>query len=107
MADPHGNAFYIFDKIAYDAYYYLKNNVGWTNSYGLYVKWLNGYSVDGTHYHPGGSIDLVSGDGWDEDVFLHEYSHFVMYKIYGNTFPDAPNCNPACMGSALQFRVCV
>ncbi len=43
-------------------------------------------------YQPGGSIDLLAGDRWDSDVFLHEYGHFVMYKIYGDDMPPSPNC---------------
>ena len=50
------------------------------------------YSV-GTYYRPGGSIDLLAGDRWDSDVLLHEYGHFVMYKIYGDDMPPSPNCS--------------
>jgi hypothetical protein len=86
-------AWYIYDKIATDAYDYLLNNVGWDNSYNVQVRWSPTNTSDGTHYHPGGSIDLLSGDRWDEDVLLHEYGHFVMYKVYGS-MPSSPNCNP-------------
>jgi len=87
-------AYFIYDKIANDAYDYLLNQVGWDNSYNLQVRWSATNNTDGTHYHPGGSIDLLVFDRWDTDVFFHEYGHFVMYKIYGNVLPDAPNCIP-------------
>jgi len=91
-------AYYIYDKIANDAYDYLANNVGWVNSYNLQVRWTPTSST-GTYYIPGGTIDLVAGDRWDIDVFFHEYGHFVMYKIYGNTIPPTTNCNPHNWGS--------
>ena len=79
-------AYFIYDKIANDAFDYLANTVGWTNTYNLQVRW-SPTSNTGTYYSIGGSIDLLAGDRWDSDVWLHEYGHFVMYKIYGNTFP--------------------
>jgi hypothetical protein len=92
-SESHGNAFYIYDKIANDAFDFLQSNVGWINNYNLQVRWTNSNTSDGTHYHHGGSVDLLAGDGWDEDVFLHEYSHFVMDKTY-SSMPSTPNCNP-------------
>jgi hypothetical protein len=85
-------AWYIYDLIANDAFDYLAVNVGWENLYELQVRWSPANTSDGTHYHPGGSIDLLAGDRWDSDVVLHEYGHFVMYKIYGDDMPPAPNC---------------
>ncbi len=85
-------AWYIYDLIANDAFDYLAVNVGWENLYKLQVRWSPTNTSDGTHYHPGGSIDLLAGDRWDSDVFLHEYGHFVMYKIYGDNMPPSPNC---------------
>ncbi len=85
-------AWYIYDIIANDAFDYLDVNVGWKNTYNLQVRWSPTNTSDGTHYHPGGSIDLLAGDRWDPDVFLHEYGHFVMYKIYGDSMPSSPNC---------------
>ncbi|MGD9361728.1 MAG: hypothetical protein PVH85_22855, partial [Desulfobacterales bacterium] len=85
-------AWYIYDLIANDAFDYLADNVGWKNLYNLKVRWSPTNTSDGTHYHPGGSIDLLAGDRWDSDVFLHEYGHFVMYKIYGDDMPPSPNC---------------
>jgi hypothetical protein len=85
-------AWFIYDKIANDAWYYLSGQVGWDNNYNLQVRWTP-TSTDGTHYHFGGSIDLLAGDRWDEDVILHEYGHFTMDKIYA-TYPSTPNCNP-------------
>jgi hypothetical protein len=87
-------AYFIYDKIANDAYDYLLSQVGWNNSYNLQVGWSATNNTDGTHYHPGGSIDLLVLDRWDTDVFLHEYAHFVMYKIYGDYLPPALNCQP-------------
>jgi hypothetical protein len=85
-------AWYIYDLIANDAFDYLADNVGWENLNKLQVRWDPTNTSDGTHYHPGGSIDLVAGDRWDSDVFLHEYGHFVMYKIYDGKMPPSPNC---------------
>jgi protocatechuate 3,4-dioxygenase beta subunit len=85
-------AWYIYDLIANDAFDYLANNAGWQNLSKLQVRW-SPTSSQGTYYRPGASIDLVAGDGWDSDVFLHEYGHFVMYKIYGNYLPPSPNCS--------------
>jgi hypothetical protein len=85
-------AWYIYDLFANDAFDYLAVNVGWENLYKLQVRWDPTNTSDGTHYHPGGSIDLVAGDRWDSDVFLHEYGHFVMYKIYDGKMPPSPSC---------------
>lgn len=84
-------AFYIYDLIANDAFDFLYNQVGWDNSFNLRVRWQSN-SNDGTYYTLGGNIALVAGDRWDPDVILHEYGHYVMFKIYGNAFPSAPNC---------------
>ena len=72
-------AWYIYDLIANDAFDFLAVNVGWRNTYLLQVKWSPTYK-DGTYYEEGGPINLIDDDGWDSDVFLHEYGHFVMYK---------------------------
>ena len=85
-------AWFIYDKIANDAWHYLSGQVGWDNNYNLQVRWTP-TSTHGTHYHNGGSIDLLAGDRWDEDVILHEYGHFVMDKTYA-TYPPTPNCSP-------------
>ncbi|MEX1350605.1 MAG: hypothetical protein AB1Z31_23040, partial [Desulfobacterales bacterium] len=85
-------AWYIYDVIANDAFDYLADNVGWRNLYNLQVRWSPDNTTQGTYYKPGGSIDLLAGDRWDSDVFLHEYGHFVMYKIYGDSIPPSPNC---------------
>ena len=92
ITDAEGRpAFYIYDKIANDAWRYLKDNVGWNNNYNLQVRW-SPTSTDGTYYNHT-YVALLAGDRWDEDVFLHEYGHFVMDKIYA-TYPPTPNCNP-------------
>ena len=83
-------AWYIYDLIANDAFDFLAN-VGWQNLYNLQVRW-SPTSSEGTYYRLGRSIDLLAKDRWDSDVFLHEYGHFVMYKIYGNVMPPTPNC---------------
>ena len=85
-------AWYIYDVIANDAFDYLADNVGWRNIYTLQVRWSPTNTSQGTYYRPGGSIDLLAGDRWDSDVFLHEYGHFVMYKIYDNSMPPSPSC---------------
>ncbi len=86
-------AWYIYDLIANEAFDYLADNVGWQNVYKLQVKWSPTNTSVGTGYQPGGAINLLAGDRWDSDVFLHEYGHFVMYKIYGNYLPPAPGCS--------------
>lgn len=84
-------AFYIYDLIADDAYYYLSTNVGWVNSYNLPVQWYPG-SLYGTGYDDvEEKIYLLGVDRWDSDVILHEYAHFVMDKIYA-AMPPHPNC---------------
>ena len=35
------------------------------------------------------TIHLLSGDEWDEDVILHEYSHTIQHSIYGEWIPNA------------------
>ncbi len=92
-------AWYIYDVIANDAFDYLADNVGWRNSYNLQVRWSPTNTSQGTYYRPGGSIDLLAGDRWDSDVFLHEYGHFVMYKIYGDSMPPSPSCYSHYWGS--------
>jgi len=84
-------AWYIYDLIANDAFDFLAN-VGWQNLTNLQVRWSPTNTSKGTYYRPGSSIDLLAGDRWDSDVFLHEYSHFVMYKIYGDSLPPSPDC---------------
>ncbi|MGB9442469.1 MAG: hypothetical protein WCB15_31315, partial [Desulfobacterales bacterium] len=86
-------AWYIYDLIANEAFDYLADNVGWQNVYKLQVKWSPTNTSVGTYYQPGGAINLLAGDRWDSDVFLHEYGHFVMYKIYGNYMPPSPGCS--------------
>ena len=86
-------AWYIYDLIANEAFDYLADNVGWQNVYKLQVKWSPTNTSVGTYYQPGGAINLLAGDRWDSDVFLHEYGHFVMYKIYGNDMPPSPGCS--------------
>lgn len=90
-------SWYIYDKIANQAYFFLFNEVGWMNNYNLQVRWDANNISDGTHYHPGGTMDLLAGDRWDEDIFLHEYGHFVMYYIY-TVNPPTPNCYPHVWG---------
>lgn len=90
-------AFYIYDKIANDAYDYLSTTVGWQNTYNQQVRW-SPTSTSGALYNHGGTIDLNAGDRWDIDVFLHEYGHFVMWKVYGNAMPSTPNCSPHSWG---------
>lgn len=51
-------------------------------------------STDGTYYVPGGNVHLAGVDPLGKSVALHEYSHNVMYNIYGNYYPPYPNCNP-------------
>ena len=35
------------------------------------------------HYHPGGEIHLPDWAAWYPDIILHEYTHHVMYSLYG------------------------
>lgn len=51
-------------------------------------------STDGTYYTPGGNVHLAGVDPLGKSVAMHEYSHNVMYNIYGNYMPPNPNCNP-------------
>ncbi len=54
----------------------------------------NGIEIAGQVY----DLITVSGksddpDEWDQDVFLHEYGHFVMDN-YAGLPPEVPDCNP-------------
>lgn len=51
-------------------------------------------STDGTYYVPGGNVHLAGVDPLGKSVAMHEYSHNVMYNIYGNYMPPNPSCNP-------------
>lgn len=53
-------------------------------------------SADGTYYNPGGNVHLMGVDPLSAKgtVAKHEYSHNIMYNIYGNYMPPNPNCNP-------------
>ncbi len=88
-------AWYLYDKVANDAWSYLKNTVGWDNNFNIEVRWSPTSTAGAAFY--GSYIELNGGDGWDEDVLLHEYGHFVMFKTY-STFPSAPSCNPHIWG---------
>lgn len=35
------------------------------------------------HYHTGGEIHLPDWSCWWPDVMIHEYAHYVMYRVYG------------------------
>lgn len=44
----------------------------------------------GTHTDADGiRMYFVSGDGWDEDVILHEYGHTIQHSIYGEWIPNS------------------
>jgi len=45
------------------------------------------------HYHHGGEIHLPDWACWWPDVILHEYSHYVMYTLYGY-MPTPPGGPP-------------
>ena len=51
-------------------------------------------STDGAYYSHGGEVHLKGEDPLSDTVVIHEYSHNIMYTVYGNTIPPAPNCSP-------------
>lgn len=86
-------AAYIYDLIASDAWIYLVTNVGWNNNYNLSVKWTHDSSQVSSYFPIINAMNIQGTDGWDHDVILHEYGHFVMDKTYAS-YPDHPNCKP-------------
>lgn len=93
--ESHGNAFFIFGKLV-SAWSYLNYIAGWDNNYNLEVNWQND-SGDGTYYNLN-HIHMLAGDGYDPDVFLHAYGHFVMSKIY-TSYPQTPSCSENSWGA--------
>ena len=53
----------------------------WPNFVQLF--WIPG-NTNGTHYHPGGTIDILgnaSEDHWDRGIVMHEYGHFIAHDF--------------------------
>jgi hypothetical protein len=68
------------------AYEYLKNTVSW-NQPKVEVIWP---ATEGPVFHGGPlhyDIHIPTGSELDQDVNQHEYSHAIMWKLYGNAFP--------------------
>lgn len=89
-------AFYIYDIITFDAWWYLFTAVGWQNDQNLRVNWPNTLtgSLAGTYFNlASDQVFLSAGDRWDSDVILHEYGHFVMDQLWPS-YPLSPNCGP-------------
>lgn len=83
---------HIFDLLANDAFDYLKNKVNWTNNFRLQVRFpasKTGFTT------PDGIVGIASGDEQDPDAILKAYSYFVLYQLYGKSFPPH---NSGCPG---------
>jgi len=53
----------------------------------------SGYAIGYDFIQVAGWHEALNTDEWDQDVFLHEYGHFVMDNYAA--FPtEVPNCNP-------------
>lgn len=99
-------AWYVFDNDPYERAYWTQRDLNDTWRFIAFVGG-GGYagpttvqwkidSVDGTYYNPGGNVHLAGVDPLSPlgVVAKHEYSHNIMYNIYGNYMPPNPNCNP-------------
>ncbi len=82
--------FYIIETIGHKARNFLRDNTGWESPDPVSIRWEASVTTP-THYHLGGTIDLMGADGWDEDIFLHQYAHDVMYENYAS-FPTTTGC---------------
>jgi hypothetical protein len=56
------------------------------------MTWLIFTVPYGAHYDSGGDIFIGEDAATSPDVITHEYSHFLMYNLYGSWLPDSPNC---------------
>jgi len=90
--DPNPDAAaYIYDLIADEAWSYLMDEADWNNQFNLPVLWSPD-STDGPYYDDASEVIHLHGEqGWDPDVTLHEYGHFIMDKTYSQ-YPPTPNC---------------
>jgi hypothetical protein len=80
--------FFIFDMIRRVGHKNLSQQVDWATSEQLAVKWP-ATCIDLEHKKScyfNERIYLNDDDGWDPDVILHEYTHFVLARseYYGN-----------------------
>ncbi len=88
---PTRAAFYIYDMIADNAWNYLKQKVNWDNNFNdLIVEWTE-TSAEAARYQQGTGIWLNRVNGWEPDIFLHEYGHYVESKVYV-TWPGVSGC---------------
>ena len=91
----HLEAFFIFDLLANDGYRQLPARLGaWAQAQPLTVRWPQGCLqwVDNSCYT--GEIQVYLEDGWDRDVLLHEYGHFILGHGLNNHIPIISACAP-------------
>ena len=87
-SDPHYKAWWVCDDM-------VKACFTAPDPIGAHTAWFDPIYNGGAHYSPGGRIYLFANDVDDTpDTILHEMGHSVMYNIYGDYMPDAPNCSP-------------
>ncbi len=94
---------YIFDLVANTAYDFLTTNTTWaitTTAQFRYPVHCAQVPFFGSCYT--GTIYLVQNDGWDSDVILHEYAHFVLAKAYADDGAIVHAC--ASVGYTHGFR---
>jgi len=57
------------------------------------MNWFIFTVPDGAYYVHGGDIYVGLDAATSPDVIQHEYSHFLMYKLYGDWFPEKQKCS--------------
>ncbi|MEW6402838.1 MAG: hypothetical protein AB1649_13630 [Chloroflexota bacterium] len=75
----------MFDLVANTAYDFLAANTTWavtTTAHFRYPAHCAQVPFFGSCYT--GTIYIARNDGWDPDVILHEYAHFVLAKAYAD-----------------------
>jgi hypothetical protein len=86
-----GQPWYLFDRITVKARDFLSQAVGYScNANDLSVIWTS-TNLYGPNYSVAlKRIHMPNANGFDEDVLLHEFGHYIMHKLYG-FYPNA-NC---------------
>lgn len=86
-------ALYIFDKLANQGYGFLESEVAWGNSDKLEVNYPGDCDIlsDTQNSCYTGQITITAVNGYQPDVILHEYGHFVLSRYWGD-----PNVILAC-----------
>jgi len=81
----HNGGQHIFDLLANDAFDFLRETVSWTNHFRLHVRFPEARTGFST---PDEILHIADGDEQDPDIIFKTYAYFVMYQLYGKSFPD-------------------